>query len=178
MKSRIRELYENYLGVLEPWQIKLAIGRLRRFHIPLDAWEDTMQEMAVVILDFKFDEEKAHAASEETILCRRLDNCIRMLARSESRRRKALDRFAQLRQPTEDDRDPSEAAIRQEEGELLNLLVNDLDPELQEVCRLLIAGRTVHQIAQDTGRAWDTVERQIRDIRQLIIDWELEPWQK
>lgn len=77
-----RELYHRYRGVYEPWQIKLALGRLRYFRIPHHHWEDMMQELSIVVMTFRYDREKAKAASRETILCRLFDNRIRTLALS------------------------------------------------------------------------------------------------
>lgn len=38
-----------------------------------------MQELAIVVHQFQFDAEKAHAATEETILCRRMEKRIRVI---------------------------------------------------------------------------------------------------
>lgn len=76
--NRVRELYQQYVGGMEQWQIKLAIARMIQFRVPQVAWQDTMQELAIVIHKFTFDPGKAHAASEETILCRLLDKSGRL----------------------------------------------------------------------------------------------------
>ncbi|HOD84816.1 MAG TPA: hypothetical protein PKG77_25650, partial [Phycisphaerae bacterium] len=97
-KNRVRELYQQYVGGMEEWQIKLAIARMMHFRVPQEAWQDTMQELAIVVHQFTFDPDKAHAASEETILCRLMDNRIRMLARSNARRLAMLERLGQMTQ--------------------------------------------------------------------------------
>src|SRR6056297_2476649 len=76
-KNRVEDLYQQYDGGMESWQIKLAIARMMHFRVPQEAWQDTMQELAIVVHEFTFDVGKAHAASEETILCRLMDNRIR-----------------------------------------------------------------------------------------------------
>jgi hypothetical protein len=91
-ENRIEELFGQYAGGMEDWQIKLAIARIMYFKLPQEVWQDTMQELAVVVLEFRYDAEKAHAASEKTILCRLMDNQIRMLARSNARRQAMQER--------------------------------------------------------------------------------------
>lgn len=172
--SQIRELYEQYEGALEAWQIKLAIARLQRYRIPHSVWEDTMQDLAIEIHQFQFDPDKAHAASEETIVCRMMDNRIRMLAREHARRLACLHRLSQLRQQTEDDQRPEDELMRAEVVEV----VAELPEELQATCRALMDGQSAYQIAQRTGMHYDVVQRQIRQIRNVFLERGLDPCQE
>ena len=166
-KNRIRELYRQYVGGMEDWQIKLAIARMLHFRVPQDAWEDTMQELAIVIHEFRFDADKAHAASEKTILCRAMDNRIRMLARANARRLAMLDRLERMSQSVEDTRTPDEIVA----GKELRQLLTRLTPLQQEICRALINGLGVYQIARLTNRHYTTICRHVRRIRDAFTDW-------
>ena len=165
-KNRIRELYQQYVGAMEDWQIKLAIARMKRFRVPQEAWEDTMQELAIVICEFRFDAGKAHAASEETILCRALDNRIRMLARGNARRLAMLERLGQMAQDVEDMNTPETIAG---DGEVRQI-VAQLTPLQQKICRALMDGLSVYQVAGATGRHYTTVRRHVGHICQAFAD--------
>ena len=171
-KNRIRELYRQYVGGMEDWQIKLAIARMMHFRMPQEAWEDTMQELAIVIHEFHFDVDKAHAASEETILCRLLDNRIRMLARGNARRLAMLDRLGKMTQNAEDTHTPEDIAA---DGEVRQL-VAQLTPLQQRICRALMDGLSVYQVASVTGRHYTTICRHVRHIRQAFTDRGLDQW--
>lgn len=162
----IKELFEQYVGGIEEWQIKLAIARIMYFKLPQDAWQDTMQELAIVVLEFRYDADKAHAASEETILCRLLDNRIRMLARSNARRQAMQDRLSEMSQTEEDLHSPDDSAA---EGELQHIVAM-LTPLQQEICRGLMDGMSICQIAAHTGRHYTTIRRHAHKIAALLTE--------
>lgn len=170
--SRIRELYQQYIGAMKEWQIKLAIARLMHFRVPQEAWEDSMQELAIVVHEFRFDPDKAHTASEETILCRAMDNRIRMLARGNGRRRAMLDRLGQMSQRIEDAHTPDVIAAEVE----VRQLVAELTPLQQEICRGLMNGESFLQIAERTGRHYTTIQRHVRHIHKAFVDGGLKSW--
>jgi len=164
-KNRIEELYQQYVGGMEEWKIKLAIARIMRFRVPQEVWQDTMQELAIVIHEFTFDADKAHAASEETILCRLLDNRIRMLARSNGRRQAMLERLSQMTQNEEDGHVPAEGLAQADVRHVLATLT----PLQQQICRGLMDGLSELQIAALTGRHYTTICRHVRRIREAFI---------
>lgn len=168
---RTRELYERYTDALEPWQVKLAIARMKRYRVPLDAWDDTMQELVIVVHEHVFDPAKAHAASERTILCRTIDNRIRTLARTNARYRACMERIAQLPQATHDGPVPDQVVVEQE----VRRLVGELTPLQRDICLALMDGQSIHQIAQRAGRAWNTIEREISRIRCAFIERGMTP---
>lgn len=163
-ENRIEELYGQYAGGMEDWQIKLAIARIMYFKLPQEVWQDTMQELAVVVLEFRYDAEKAHAASEKTILCRLMDNQIRMLARSNARRQAMQERLSEMSQSEEDMHSPDDSAT---EGELQHIVAM-LTPLQQEICRGLMDGMSICQIAVLTGRHYTTIRRQAHKIAALL----------
>lgn len=172
-KSRIRELYEQYIGAMEEWQIKLAIARIQQFKLPPDAWDDVMQELAIVVHRFHFDPAKAGTASQETILCRAMDDRIRTLVRSHARRMAHQDRLCQMAHPTLDTYLPEDAAADNELGQI----IAQLTPLQQEICQGLMKGKTVRQIAEQTHLAWTTIERHIGQIRAALLEKGINPWQ-
>lgn len=162
----VRDLYQQYIGGMQEWQIKLAIARMKHFRVPQEAWEDTMQELAIVVHGFSFDADKAHAASEGTILCRLLDNRIRMLARGNARRLAMLDRLGLMTQNEEDTHTPDGNDV---EGEVRQVMAT-LPPLQQRICRELMNGLSVPQIATLTGRHYTTIRRHVGQIRQAFAD--------
>jgi len=171
-KTYIEELYERYVGAFEEWKINLAFARLKRFGVPLERWDDALQELSIAIHRFRFDPVKAHAASEETILCRVLDRRIKMLARSADRRRKMMDRFGQLAHRTEDTHLPEEKAVAKE----VRQLVARLSPRRQQICRLLMEGDGVAEVGDKLDLHHETIRRHVQFIRDLFVEKGLHPW--
>lgn len=170
-KNRVRELFQRYVGGMKDWQIRLALARLRHFHVPQDAWEDTMQELAIVIGGFHFDRNKARAASEETILCRLLDNRIRELARANARRLAMLERFRQMAQNIEEGHAPEDVSAAE-----VQQVIAQLTPLEQEICRALMSGRSIFEAARLSGRHYTTVRRHVDQIRQAFAKGGFEQW--
>jgi len=75
-------------------------------------------------------------------------------------------------QRNEDSCTPEEATG---EGEVRDLL-SELTPERQEICRALMRGESVAQIARSHGRCWYTIQRQIAGIRRHFAERGLDPW--
>lgn len=171
-KTYIEELYERYVGAFEEWKVKLAFSRLKRFGVPLDRWDDALQELSIAIHRFRFDPARARAASEETILCRILDRRIKMLARSNARRRNRLHRFALLAHRTEDTHLPEEKAMA---TEVRNAMAT-LSPRRQQVCRLLMEGLGVKEIGLKLGLHHETIRRHVQVIRERFAEGGLDPW--
>jgi DNA-directed RNA polymerase specialized sigma24 family protein len=171
-KHQIRELFNQYVGGMKEWQIKLAIARMLRFRVPPEAWPDTMQELAMVIHEFTFDAAKAHAASEKTILCRLLDHRIRMLARCNGRHQRFMDRLGQMRQVILDLRTPEDAVSEDD----VPVLLAHLTPLQQQICKGLMLGLSISRIAAVTGRHQATIRRQIGHIRQALTNQEGDAW--
>lgn len=163
-KTWIRELYENYERAMEPWQIRMALARLKKSRLSHDAWEDAMQELAVLLTSFRFDPQKARAASRETVVCRLIDKRISSIARRHARRIKWHKRLAELAKPMVDERTPDDEAMDAE----LRALLTQLSPEQQKICQGLMDGKTIAQVARGCRRDWDTIERQIDPIRRFL----------
>jgi hypothetical protein len=170
--NRIEELYQQYVGGMEEWQIKLAIARIMHFRVPPRAWQDTMQELAIVVHQFTFDPDRAHAASEETVLCRLIDNRIRMLARSNARRLAMLERLGEMTLSEEDDHMPENDASDSDVWEL----VASLTPLQQRICFGLMNGLSELQLATALGRHYTTICRHVGHIRQAFADRGFDTW--
>lgn len=174
-KTHIQELFEHYAGVLEEWQIKLAIARIQKFGVPPHGWDDAMQELAVMIRRFRFDPAKAHAASEETITCRMIDFRIRMLLRRDLRHQALVERVGQMRIETEDRQRPEEPTIA---NDLMRHAMTELTPKQQEICRALMNDENPQQIAERTGRDPTTVREHVRHIRRVLAKRGFDPCQQ
>lgn len=173
-KTRIQELFDQYIDVLKEWQIKLAIARIQKFGVPPDDWDDAMQELALMIRRFRFDPAKAHAASEETITCRMIDFRIRMLLRRDSRYQSLIERVGQMRIETEDREQPETSAFAAD----LRQAVAQLTPKQQEICRALMNGDSAEQIAERVDRHPTTIREHIRRIRCILAEQGFDPCQE
>ncbi len=165
-KNRVQQLYQRYVGGLEPWQIKLAIARLLHFRVPPDCWDDMMQELAMVICEFRFDPARAHSAGRKTVLCRALDNRIRSLARSNGRRLAMIERLGRMAQETEDTYGPDDACVDAE----VRQMVAELPPFQQEICRGMMDSQSILKIAHGMGKHYTTIRRHVNRIRRKFAE--------
>jgi len=173
MKSdRVRELYQEYVGALEKWQIKMALARLEKNKMPYSAWDDAMQELAILIGGFLFNPDKAHRASEKTILCRLIDKHIRMMARSHARYQAMLNRYKQSQPPDVNNRQPGDAAAESEAMEVVALLT----PLQREICQGLMDGESIFQIARHVGKHYQVIHRQVNAIRKVFEERGFAQW--
>ena len=62
------ELKKQYEELFDDWKIELALGRIRVMGFPKRDWPDLMQELAMVMLECRYDPAKANGATEETAL--------------------------------------------------------------------------------------------------------------
>jgi hypothetical protein len=168
-----KEIFRQYSGALEPWQIKLAFGRIKRFKLPPHVWDDVMQELAIIIWTFAFDPEKAQAASEETVLTRAMDNRIRMIIRCHARHQAMLGRFKEMMEMTrpEPPKPDEEAAILE-----LHEIIAGMSLVQQEVCQSLMHGDNMHAIANDMDRAWNSIKHHVQCIREIFTDKGFDQW--
>ncbi len=132
-----------------------------------------MQELAIVVFDFRFEPAKAGEACEETILCRALDNRIRMLARAHGRYQALQERLMQMPQTEEYEQTPGQGL---EDAEVRRLVAG-LTPLQREICRALMDGQSVYAIARRSGRHYSTVRRNVERIREAFADAGLDPCQ-
>jgi DNA-directed RNA polymerase specialized sigma24 family protein len=162
-----KEIFRQYSGALQPWQIKLAFGRIKRFKLPPHTWDDVMQDLAIILWSFEFDPDKAGETKVETILTRMMDNHIRMLRRCYARHQTMLERLEEMLKMSQPEPPiPDDLAAYGELHEAIAGL-----PELQqEVCKALMHGDSIQVIAQETGRAWSTIQFHVQCIKQVLSD--------
>ena len=92
-RNRTPEL-PGYEGAIEPWKINLAISRMKALKLPRDEWDDTLQEIVMAILEFRFNEAKANGAKESTVLCSLINNKLREISRWKEREYRRLERYS------------------------------------------------------------------------------------
>ena len=162
-----KEIFRQYSGALEFWQIRLAFGRIKRFKLPPHTWDDVMQDLAIILWTFEFDPDKAGETKVETILTRMMDNHIRMLRRCYARHQTMLERLEEMLKMTQPEPPiPDDLAAYSELHETIASL-----PEFQrEVCKALMHGDSIQAIADDTGRARGTIQFHMQCIGQVLTD--------
>jgi RNA polymerase sigma factor (sigma-70 family) len=166
----------KYDGVIETWKVKLAVSRIRAFRLPKDEWEDALQDIAIAILQFRFDPTKANGAKESTALCSLINNILRMTVRLKERDRRRLDKYAsgqshafdqETGEPIAED---SPASLRMD----VAAAVKAMTSFERSVCTRLCRGDSMKAIAKqlrcDRGRIRRTVATIRRRMRQAGID--------
>ncbi len=168
----------RYDGVIETWKVKLVVSRIQAFRLPKDEWEDALQDVAVAILQFRFDQAKANGAKESTALCSLINNILRMTLRSKQRDRRRLDEYAS-RQSHAFDQETGEplaadspAALRMD----IAAAVKAMTPFERNICKRLSRGEPMTAIAQhlhcDRGR----VRRTVAAIRRRMALAGIDGW--
>lgn len=166
----------KYEGVIQTWKVKLAVSRIRAFRLPMDEWEDALQEIAIAILQFRFDPAKANGAKESTALCSLINNILRMTVRLKQRDRRRLDKYAS-RQPHAFDQETGEPLSEDSSASLrmdVAAAVKAMTRFERSICMRLCRGDSMKAIAQqlrcDRGRVRRTVAAIRRRMRLAGID--------
>jgi DNA-directed RNA polymerase specialized sigma24 family protein len=165
------ELRKHYKGVLEDWKIDLALVRIRLMGFPKSDWPDLMQELAIAMLDFRYDPARANGATEQTAVYEVVNRTLLHQMRTRYRDAAKLKRYAREmgvkadgtgEEPSCHLSAPVDMDVRQVCASL-----PDFD---RKVCRAMIAGSTTAEIARELDCKWTTVDKAIGRIRQAFID--------
>lgn len=151
----------DYGKEIEPWKIKLALSRIRRFGFPKHEWNDLLQELVMEILQFRYEPQRSNGAKESTALCALINNQLSTIRRAKEREWNKLAEYAaRLRAsaPSYVDR----TALRLDVREVLGTLT----PRQRSVCAGLSQGDSIRQIARSLDCAWHTVKRAFEAIRE------------
>lgn len=175
----MRKQPNPYEGCVEPWKFDLALARIRAFRLPKDRWEDSLQQLAVAIVGFRYTPNRANGAKESTALCTLINNQLRFQRRAEQREQARLTRHRDGLglTPANADRHP---LLTYEDDVPLRLDVRlataNLPPRQQAVCEGLSRGDSVRQIADALGCSWHAVRRLIAGIRAHFKQIGLDGW--
>jgi RNA polymerase sigma factor (sigma-70 family) len=135
--------------------------------------EDAVQEVMLSVLEFQYDPEQPNGGTETTALTTVIDRQLVSLKRVRRRHTKiaqwATDELAARCQGFKDGpciEDDSAAQRLASEG--VASIIATMDDDMQQVCRLLMDGRSENAIAEQLGMGWQRVARLVSRIRERL----------
>lgn len=168
---------------IEPWKLELIRERARRMRFQAADIDDAVQEIAIELLDFHYDPNVSHTATETTVLTQLIDNRLNMRRRAESRYLKRLEKLHDDHRPairtTVDEPDERrEPAYDENPGAVLDVrdAIDSLDAPEREVCQLLGEGHSISDIARQLGCSQTTVRNHVEKIRRRLIQLGVQLW--
>lgn len=167
----------NYDGVIEDWKADLIIQRARRKGFRPDEIQEVQQEVAVAVMAFRFDSDKANGASERTAIISLIDKQLTFIIRGRARRHKAMQRYRDEvlgHEPTATEHAEHERLWDMQQDVRHSL--NQLPERDRAVCEALANEAPRVQIAKDLGVSRYEVDRIIDRIRDTFRGWGLDAW--
>jgi len=176
----MRDEFHKYYGSLfEEWEIDLALSRIDEMGFPKSDWPDLMQELAMVMLDFKakkYEPDHATGASEKTVLYSVITLELQTLQRSHCRRLDRKERYALLAGPDDEAIDrPFDATNVPDQNDIQPIL-NTLPKFDREVCHWLSKGLNISKVAEKMDCDWHTIKRAIPRIAKHFRDNGIDGW--
>jgi RNA polymerase sigma factor (sigma-70 family) len=151
------------------WKLDLIARRARRLGLRGPDIDDAVQELALDVLDFDYDPQRAGGASEPAVLAGVIDNRLVSLLRSRDRYQMHLARLAADLGPDseiDESQDLSRCELRSDVCDLVNALPADY----QDVCLRLMAGESLAEIADARECGWHTIRRMLDQIRATFVE--------
>lgn len=159
----------RYTDIVDHWKIDLLRIRARRLGIGAHDIQEAEQEIAPLLATFRFD--PTNGATERTALTRVIDNRLKNVKRRSARYARHI---AESRCMKRDE------AVDTTARSLLAIDVRDavagLPDREQTVCRRLLDGESVHEIAKQMGCTWHTIRRLLDGIRERFMAMGLDGW--
>jgi RNA polymerase sigma factor (sigma-70 family) len=168
-------VFENrYNGVLEGWKVLLIRARARRLKFRGQDLDEAVQEVALALIDFRFDSAHPSQASEQTAIITITDRRLISLRRKQmSYQRHVLPDESPYGEDCEPVREP--ALLLRSNIDLSDVddAVRALPDNMRAVAELLMDGRSLHQVAQQLCMSWNRARRIARDLQQHFQKLEL-----
>lgn len=152
----------EYAGAFEDWKIEAMRSRARRMGFRGADLEDALQDLAMELLDFKFDAERANGCQESTVLINLIDCRLKDMRRGKKRASDRDEKIAKFNKSHEAD---MEAPQRIESEAEINLLTRKMPQFDQAVLKYLKDGKTIKWIARKLDCRWHTVKLAVERIR-------------
>ncbi len=149
-------------------KLDLIRSRAVRFGIKRHDLEDAIQDVALYLLEFTPDPNKANGASESTILIGVIDLRLKQWLRTQQRYQDMVDRCGAMLPPG--DELATESACEASNTTLdVTSLMADLPAFEQQVGRMLSEGHTATSIARELGIGRRTVNEAVEAIRERFV---------
>lgn len=142
--------------------------------------EDAVQEIVMVVLGFEYDAEKSNGASATTALITVIDRRLQLLNRSKRRYAGLIDRATEqlasdhqgyFDGPCVNDHSGEERIVSAE----VEAVITPMAEEMQQVCRLLMAGMQTRGISRRLKMAWYRADELVAAIRERFEEAGLNP---
>jgi DNA-directed RNA polymerase specialized sigma24 family protein len=150
------------------WKLDLIARRARRLGLRGPDIDDAVQELALDVLGFDFDAIRAGNATEPAVLAGVIDRRLASLLRSRDRYQMHLARLAADRKP-DDEIDESQDLTHVDLRRDVQELICTLSEDDQLVCRRLMNGESLAEIADALDCGWHTVRRMLDRIRATFL---------
>lgn len=155
---------ETHFTEVADWKLDLARYQAYRLGFRGADLDDAVQEVALLLLQFRYDPEQFQDATEQTVVNRVICNRLHSIRRSESRYQGRLQHLqSQLDEDSEIDE--SQSLDHVDACECVAAVVAELSEFDQQVCSLLMDGESLAGIARVTRRNWHTVQNAVDRIR-------------
>lgn len=170
--------HNRYDGLLDRWKVRLMARRARRLGFRPDEIDDAMQELVFDVLAFRYDAARSGGASEATALTAVIDNRLRTLRRGWRRYRKHVAAL-RARSGVDEARGRWPEPVEDETAVLVMDVrgaVALLSAREQRLCRALLAGRTLADVARRRGCDWHVPARVLAHVRRRFEALGLKGW--
>lgn len=167
MKSE--QLLKRYEGAFEAWKARLAVSRIKALGFPKRDWADLMQDLAVAILEFRYDPDHDNGASERTVLYAAINRHLLYRLRRRYSQRDGFRRYLRGLGVHDDGSfvgpEPCCEVDYAGSSDFQDAL-DSLSPFDRTVARGLAAGLSKSALARKLGCHWNTVQKAVRRIRR------------
>jgi hypothetical protein len=150
----------TYEGLLDDWKVRLIRQRARRRGFRGQDLEEAVQQAALAVCNFRYDEARSNGAAESTVLTAIVDHQLFSIRRSQTRRAQHLERYSSGSSATYEVTPELELSLDVQQ------VVDSLPPLARRVCLSLCAGASTSAVARELGASWHTIERQAALVRQ------------
>ncbi|HEY3325070.1 MAG TPA: hypothetical protein VGP72_31745 [Planctomycetota bacterium] len=169
---RSAEIRNSYEGLLEDWKVEMIVERARRKGIRPGELADVQQEVAIAILRFRFDPQKANGASEASAIRGLIDKRITHIQRGNARAKKRVERYQLLCMDSSTEPDNSEPVSLTMDVESV---VATLPRGEKAVCEALARGESREATAKALGISRYEVEILLGQTRERFNNAGLAP---
>jgi hypothetical protein len=163
---------------IEQWKTDLILEIARRKGFKREALEDACQQLALVVLEFKYDVSHTSGATERTALTSLIENQLNMKMRSEGRRNRHNQKIRRVCGPSRFEQMTCNTQIEYERrfelGVDVRATVNRMTMQEQSVCKALSIGTPCVKVAADLGISRHALVQILNRVRKQLINAGLE----
>lgn len=155
----------SYAGLLEDWKVRMIAARAKKMGFLPHEIDDALQDIVPVIMEFRYDPEKADGCTEEHVLRICIDRQLAMIVRKTMCARKHYQRYKVLTNPavepmTEDSNEAS--AFSMDVAEMLA----KLPPKQRAACEAIAKAPSLDEAAASLGTTRYLLQRTLDEVQE------------